>query len=320
LIFNLIGAATIAQGTTARNEQRQINFLDNLSIVWGAHQLKFGVDYRWLSPISDPLAYFAQPVFSGVNGPTGASSGVAQLVAIQASQRAVLFSPNFSLYGQDAWKVTPRLTLVYGLRWDVNPALKGKNSDDDPFTVRGLDNPATMTLAPHGTPLYRTTYGNIAPRIGAVYQLRQSQGWDTVLRGNIGVFYDLGTGFLGAALANFPFTALKILSNVAYPLTPQQAAPPLFSQRPPVSSIFVTEPDLSLPRTYQWNAAIEQSLGANQTFSLTYVGALGRDLLRTDRLSNPNADFGNVAVVRNTATSDYHALQVKFQLALKLFF
>jgi hypothetical protein len=75
-------------------------------------------------------------------------------------------------------------------------------------------------------------------------------------------------------------------------------------------------PNLQLPRTYQWNVALEQSLGANQTLSLTYVGAAGRDLLRQDSLYAPNPTFGYVGVTRNTATSDYNALQVKFQRRL----
>jgi hypothetical protein len=39
----------------------------------------------------------------------------------------------------------------YGLTWDINPPLKGKNLANDPFTVEGLNDPATLTLAPRGT-------------------------------------------------------------------------------------------------------------------------------------------------------------------------
>ena len=80
--------------------------------------------------------------------------------------------------------------------------------------------------------------------------------------------------------------------------------------------MIVADPHLRLPRTYQWNAALEQFLGSSQTLSLTYVGAIGRDLLRTTNLFNPNPDFLFVNVTSNTATSDYHALQVKFERRL----
>src|SRR5262249_44571058 len=154
----------------------------NLSVTKGGHQMKFGVDYRWLAPFSSPAAYRQFVQFSGMTAtPGGALSGTATLVQASAFQTNALLSQNFSLYGQDTWKITPRLTLTYGLRWDVNPALKGKNAANDPFTVVGLSNPATMTLAPRGAPLYETTYGNVAPRIGLAYQLGGIRNWGAAL-------------------------------------------------------------------------------------------------------------------------------------------
>lgn len=76
------------------------------------------------------------------------------------------------------------------------------------------------------------------------------------------------------------------------------------------------DPDLKLPYTYQWNGTIEQSLGGNQTLSASYVGAVGRRLIRGETIRNPNPNFTNVSVARNTATSDYHALQLQFQRRL----
>ena len=61
---------------------------------------------------------------------------------------------------------------------------------------------------------------------------------------------------------------------------------------------------------------MEQSLGTNQSLSLTYVGSIGRDLLRVTGLVSPNANFGFVAVTDNSATSNYNALQVKFERRL----
>lgn len=203
--------------------------------------------------------------------------------------------------------------MTYGLRWDINPPLKGKNLANDPFTGTGLNNPATMTLAPRGTPLYETTYGNVAPLFGLAYRVNTSPNWGAVLRAGFGVFYDLGQGSLGAVSSFFPYIATKIISPAPFPLSPQNAASPALTVNPPVATIQVADPHLKLPRTYQWNVALEQSLGRDQSISLTYVGTVERDLLRLVKLFNPNPNFQQVNVTSNTATSDYHALQLKFQ-------
>jgi Carboxypeptidase regulatory-like domain/TonB dependent receptor len=317
--FLIVGAGEFAKGKYPTDEQRQVNLVDNLSLTAGGHQLKFGVDYRWLSPFTNPPVNSQFAEFSGMSpNPGGAlSNPVTALFAdSNAFQDVALLSQNFSLYGQDTWKITPRLTVTYGLRWDINPALKGKNLANDPFTVKGLDNPATMTLAPRGTPLYQTTYGNVAARVGLAYQFSGIKNWQAVLRGGFGLFFDLGSGSLGGVSTYFPFFNGKDFSEVPFPLSPQDAAPPVLTTSPPVSEIVVANPNLKLPRTYQWNIALEESLGSSQSLSITYIGAIGRDLLRVTNLLAPNADFGFVNVTSNSATSDYNALQVKFQRRL----
>jgi len=208
------------------------------------------------------------------------------------------------------------LTVTYGLRWDINPALKGKNPANDPFTVIGLNDPATLTLAPRGTPLYDTTYGNVAPRVGVAYRVGDESHLGYVLRAGFGIFYDLGSGSLGGVSSYFPYSATKTIPQARFPLTGDNADPPPPSTSPPVANIIVAEPNLKLPRTYEWNAALEQYLGSNQTLSLTYVGAIGRDLLRVTNLISPNPNFQFVNVTSNTATSNYNALQVKFDRRL----
>jgi Carboxypeptidase regulatory-like domain/TonB dependent receptor-like, beta-barrel len=318
LLF-LSGVGEYGVGKLGTDEQRQINLVDNLSVVTGRHQLKFGLDYRRLAPFSNPLSYEQFVLFSGVTAaPGGALSGTAGFVQPAAFQANSLRSQNFSLYGQDTWNITPRLTATYGLRWDVNPPLKGKDSANDPFAVVGLNDPATMTLAPRGTPLYETTYGNVAPRLGLAYQLSESPNSGAVLRGGFGVFYDLGQGSLGGVTSYFPYSASKIIqpSPTPFPLNPQDAAPPAFSLNTPVDTILVADSHLRLPRTYQWNIALEQSLGSSQSLSATYVGAIGRDLLRVTKLRNPNTNFQSVSVTDNSATSDYHALQLEYHWRL----
>jgi len=313
-LFDILGVGEYALGKQATDEQRQVNVVDNLSAVRGNHQMKFGVDYRWLSPFVSPLAYGTFTEFTGMGttagGALSATAAFAQAAVFQAD---ALLEHNLSFYGQDTWKISQHLTLTYGLRWDINPPLKGKNLANQPFTVMGLDDPATMTLAPRGTPLYDTTYGNVAPRVGLAYQFGDTPNRTTVLRGGFGIFYDLGYGSLGGVSSYFPYQARNNFFSTPYPLSPQQAAPPALTTNLPASNILVADRSLKLPRTYQWNVALEQALGTTQSVSFTYVGAIGRDLLRVTNIFDPNPNFGQVNLTDNTATSDYHALQVKFQ-------
>src|SRR6266403_885041 len=328
LLFN--GVGEYGQGKAATDEQRQVNLIDNLSVTKAGHQLKFGGDYRWLAPFSSPFSYRPFVQFLGVACPPAPSScagyalsgtvpGASTTAAFaqpSTFQAVALLSQNFSFYGQDTWKITPRWTVTYGLRWDINPPLKGKNPASDPFAVTGVSNPATIALAPRGTPLYDTTYGNVAPRVGLAWQLRQAANSATVLRAGFGMFYDLGQGILGGASGSFLFSASRNLSFVPFLLTPQNAPPPVITTNPPAPNIIVADLHLKLLRTYQWNVALEQTLGSSQSLSFTYVGAIGRDLLRVANLFNPNPDFQFVSLTSNTATSDYHALQLKFQRRL----
>jgi hypothetical protein len=132
------------------------------------------------------------------------------------------------------------------------------------------------------------------------------------------MFYDLGQGSLRGVTSYFPYGASKVIqpSPTPFPLNAQDAAPPAFTVNPPVNTILVADPRLNLPRTCQWNVALEQSVGRSQSLSATYIGAIGRDLLRLTNLLNPNPDFQFVGVTDNSATSDYHALQLKFQRRL----
>jgi len=84
----------------------------------------------------------------------------------------------------------------------------------------------------------------------------------------------------------------------------------------PAGALFVSDPNLKLPRTYEFNVAVERALGRDQSLTLSYVGAIGRDLLWMDLISNPNPSFTTLTVTTNLGTSDYHALQLQFQRRL----
>jgi hypothetical protein len=322
-LFELITLTfgNLSVGRFPSSKQRQINAIDGFSLLHGAHQLKFGVDYRRLSTHTGAEASEQIPEFLDLGGgPFGVQAGAINFYSTIAHGNSVLTFQNFSLYAQDTWRLKPRMTLTYGVRWDVNPPFDASGTPGV-FTVQNLNDPANLSLAPQGTPFYKTTWHNLAPRVGLAANISDKKGFERVLRAGFGIFYDLGAGSLGQAFAGFPNRQETdfILQGLPFPIPANIAAPPPFTTSIPPGGVtlsFASEPDLQLPRTYQWNVAIEQSLGGNQSLTATYVAAIGRQLLREFDLFRPNPSFNTVLVFQNSATSDYHALQVQYQRRL----
>src|SRR5262249_24796257 len=142
--------------------------------------------------------------------------------------------------------------------------------------------------------------------------------YETAVRGGFGIFYDLGVGGAAGQVfgSGFPYTKVVTLSGVAFPLDAALAVPPALNFNPPFGLIYAFDPNLELPYTYQWNFAVDQSVGTHQTISASYVAAIGRRLLRVEQLSNPNPNFTLVEITRNKAVSNYQAMQLQFDRRL----
>ncbi len=292
--------------------QRQWNLVDTVGLSFGRHQLKFGADYRRLAPsaiISSPfLAYlFLSESAVTTNSP---------LDVEQAFGSAYPLYKNFSAFAQDEWKVSQRLSLALGLRWEINPA-PGVTQGLMPFTVQG-SGPNNWALAPQGTPPWRTTWYNLAPRLGAVYAVCNTRGRETVVRSGGGVFFDTGQQ-LGSVGFNGPgFSSLAIVSD-PFPVNAATQVPPIVN--PPVApynaSPYGFAPHLQLPYTLQWNASIEQALGNSQALTVSYVGSHAARLLEVNLVASPtNPNSGQFNFITNGLTSDYDALQIQFQRRL----
>ena len=228
---------------------------------------------------------------------------------------------NFSLFGQDTWRVNPRLTLTYGLRYEVVPAPDEANGNL-PVTVTGLsegvNDLANLGVSNVREKFYETTYNNFAPRVGAAYQLFNRPGRETVVRGGFGVFYDLGYSYTGSAFSTgtFPFSSRLTLPSVAYTSPQFRQQPPPVTIAPPYARVFAYQPNYKLPYTLQYNASVEQAFGGNNTISISYVGARGRRLGRVETLRSSTAAIRRLDLVTNAANSDYNALQVQYQRRL----
>jgi hypothetical protein len=293
-------------GELGDNLQQQFNVTDSVSRITGAHQLKFGLDYRRLSPQNGLAPYQEQYVFLSLSNVLTNTLPEAEIVS---RTPATLVFSNWSLFAQDTWKATRALTITYGLRWEYNAAPSSPNGTL-PFTVTQVNNFATMTLAPPGTPLWHPQHDDFAPRLGLAWQPLPN----LVLRAGAGIFYDLGYSAVADGTSAFPFAQSKIILNTSFPLNAAIAAPPPFTTTPPVSFLAVVDPNHVLPRTYEWNAAVERTFGKADVLTVTYLGAAGRKLMRQDLYDAPNPEFtGEFDVMRNDADSSYNALQAQFR-------
>ncbi len=313
---------SLRRGILLDNLQRQLNVVGSLELVKSSHDFKFGVDFRRLNPSLAQRKYGQTALFSGMANVLlgrALSSSVQSLVT-----PVVPIYLNYSFYGQDNWRISKRLSLTYGLRYEINPP-PTEADGRVPATLEQIVDPRTFRLSPTPQPLWKTTYNNFAPRIGLNFQLSQQPGRETAVRGGYGIFYDQGNGVGGQAfLAGYPYLGTRTFpTNSQFPFTSAVNITPPNPGSLPLSQLYVFDPNLKLPYTHQWNFAIEQSLGRNQTISASYVAAVGRRLLRQETFGGATLagnpifqSFSQVFVIWNRATSDYHSLQVKFQRRL----
>ena len=249
--------AAFMRGDETSSVQRQFNLVGSVTRASDNHVFKFGGDYRRLSPIIGQRATEENVLFPGI--------GQAPRISFvnHATPQRPVFN-RLSLYGQDQWKQSSQLTLIYGMRWELAPA------------------PSS-----NGHALWNTSFGNFAPRASVAYQVKRNS--DTVLRGAVGVVYDMSQDRSGNFFANsVPF------------ISGENALPFIAFDR-----------KLKAPYAIDWSVSVERYLGSSQQLSAVYAGSSGKRLLHTETLFDRNPGF--LRLVTNRGSSDYRALQVNFQ-------
>jgi outer membrane receptor protein involved in Fe transport len=248
--------------------------------------------------------------------PPPAGSGISCTFTPAANGSFAQNVQRLGAYAEDSWRVTPRLTLNYGLRYDTTFGL---------FTASGrsqLDNPALATLSmlrillARGAPRdYRLAF---APRLGLAYALGRSS--NTVLRAGLGLFYD-------DLAQNGWVTAFQAVN-----------APPLPCARPGDAGCLppadaggtgaVIDPNYHTPYSLHATAGIEHAFGPNWTLSADWThedGMHGYRLyqyqagytlfspLFPQSLAEQRANVPDVALFRSDNRSSYDALMVHLQ-------
>jgi carboxypeptidase family protein len=316
-IYPLFGTNTyMGEGLNVANQQNQYNIVDTLSLEKARHSLKIGVDYRRLSPEWNPRQYDLFPLFSSVQQ---MAAGVADYLQADHYADTTFLFRNLGVFAQDTWRIGRRLTLTYGLRWDVDFAPTTQSGPSLPavtgFSLTDLSN---LALAPSGTSVYSTRYGNVAPRVGGAYQISQSPEWGRVLRSGVGVFYDLASTEAGNKVFAYPFNGSTAELSVPFPLASPLPLPAILPPSATQGTLDGFDPHLNLPYTVEWSVALEQELGKSQTVTASYLGSSGKRLLATESIASPNPNFLNVNLVANEGNSDYEALQLQFRRRLSV--
>jgi Carboxypeptidase regulatory-like domain/TonB dependent receptor len=280
----------------------QVN--NNWTKVLGNHTIKFGGDVRYalnLRNASDNnrsgVLNFNSGATAGTNPTTGQvslGSGLASLLFgdVNEFQRFDVYQNNaanrqkrLAFYGQDSYRVTQKLTVNYGVRWDIIY----------PETVNAPGNGGFASIVSGGTRVagvagigtngnQKMDYLNLAGRFGFAYQVLPN----TVVRGGIGQVYDsvgyFGTIF-GSSTHNLPVLSNEDItaSNAQGQFATTLAAPPVRPPAPTIPSNGIIplsntvnpnfRPErIQLPKVDQWNIAVQQQFGANTTLELAYVG------------------------------------------------
>ncbi len=312
LYISGIGSTYIEQAE-ASNQLHQWNLTDIYAFSIGHHRIRAGLDQRRLnSPLNPPQVSVTPDFYSRSAMTTNTATDVYTVKGVTAQP---VFN-EFSAFIQDEWHASSSLTISTGLRWEVNPppsAADGKMA----YTALGdPSNAATLTLAPRGTPLWKTSWYNLAPRLGLAWTPHAQSGRETVLRAGGGVFFDTGNQTAALGFSGLGFNAYIDPTNVTLPVSSSFLN---FSTDVGSSytsnAVYMYPQHLQLPYTLQWNTSLDQSLGHSQVMTMSYVASAGRRLLQERQLfvSAYNPRFNQIYYFPSGLTSNYQALQLKYQ-------
>ena len=294
----------------------QWNLRDTFSLQASHHLLQFGIDEHHLVSTVHPPALTVETNFFN---PQSILENLASDISITKSLPASPVFQEFAAFAQDEWRVSKSLTVSAGLRWDINPAPRGKRGVDA-YTLRGdITTPSTLKLAPRGTPLWSTSWLNFAPRVGVAWNADRRQGHELVVRAGGGIFFDTTDRAAVPAFSALGFFTTELTANASVPVTVFQTNFSTNPSSPYTNSLVFDFPQhLQIPYSIQWNLALEKSLGKDQTITASYIGANGRRLLKEQRtnLHAQNPEFGEVVSFPSGITSNYQALQLKFQRSM----
>ena len=352
-VFQITGFANVGECNDCPfvNWNTTFQLSDNFSWTSGRHTFKFGGEYRRLrynqigavvprGRFSWNGQYTGEPMADMLLGHMSNTEG-------QVGAPVASFRQNYmALYLNDTWKITNKLTMNWGLRWEYESPFVDKNdaivnvdfawdNSREPVFVRAgtgdlnQGNPAFP--APPGWQLVRDgRFGrgaarpdrnDFGPRVGLAYQLNPK----TVIRTSGGVYFvrDIGNAVFDI-VRNIPFTIRQ--AEVADTTRPNLGWNQLFTRPGAPSFLLINEFGERTSYVTQWQTSIQRQLTQDMSLEVTYMGSAGIKLRRLTSYNNPEPGPGNPNLNRPfpkfngsfqnmnaPSHSSYHALQMRLQ-------
>jgi hypothetical protein len=316
-----------------KQTNNNIQVLENVSWVRGSHNVKVGLDYRWMETngidnFRSAGIFQFNALETGLPGNPNSGNALASFLlgTVNRGQQAVYgyFPRNryqyMALYAQDDWKATNRLTLNYGLRYDVffpryekngnlsnlDPNLPNPGAGGRPGALEFLGEGPGRT----GRTSFSDTYWkNFAPRLGLAYQIAPR----TVLRSAYGIYYALGNA--NAGLRDSIQMSNGWITNAVFASTDAGVTPAFnwdggFPQnfvRPPViepaaangNDLRVVGREDGRPPYFQnWSFTVEQEIVPRVNIEVSYLGTkgsrLGNGLVRLNEVDPRYLSLGSL--------------------------
>jgi Carboxypeptidase regulatory-like domain/TonB dependent receptor len=293
----------------------QYQMVNNWTRILGTHSLKFGVDGRYARNLRVPsdsnrageLSFSASDTTSPTLG-GGFGLGSFLLGDVTSFNRYVSISTNAKesqkrlfTYIEDSWRVTPKLTFNYGLRWELYfpETVNGKGQGGFPDLNTGQ-----IRVAGYGS--YNTamnvgkTWKTFAPRLGLAYQLNPK----TVIRTGYGRSFDIGVFgsiFGHMVTQNLPVLVNQFIGNsgldtqafnlangptaFVFPAIPSNGAIPIGVG----NNVKIRNDPNVFPTIDAWNVAVQRQLSNTTSVTVAYVGNKGtHTFMGDDKSTNPN--------------------------------
>lgn len=307
---------------------KRYQVVDTISYLVGNHSLKFGFDVN-IDRIKNffPGQFGGQYFFTSLaQFATGRPDRYVQAFAGPNTTGPLTFPHirEFAYFVQDSWQVTPRLTLNFGLRYDLQDIADPPVANPDP----GL---AALGLRTDNLNLDTNNFG---PRFGFAWNPLASKR--LVIRGGYGLFYARTPSIMAAQAHSQNAINVRVLEfrGALVPTYPQRFDTPPAGGTASPPSIFVFAPDYVNPYVQQGSLGLEYELAPNMAVSVSYLGVKGTHLQRTRninlrppvlttivvgsetrtvrRFPGPLlSNFNRISLFESTANSIYHGLALQ---------